>query len=321
MISVIVPVYNCENVLHYCIDSILNQTYKDFELILVDDGSTDKSGKICDEYADQDSRIRVFHKKNGGVSSARNVGIDNAKGEYICFVDSDDFVSLKYIETLLEIKKRHQDIDNIWCSFRTVDSYNVELSDIVIKQSEMIFNRIHIMDLHDKRLDAGPVCKLYSYSIIDKFSIRYDETISLGEDLLFNYQYLDCTNGKIILLSEGLYYYYTSNKSSLTQKFHNGLFEKYTFIHQRIREYLSKWNCDNNQTVRFNNACFFIYDFVLRNTYHTNSSIKHRATFNRQIMKSSEFQTTLKNTDCYIHPIYKMIYRYKLAYLFGLLIK
>ena len=231
MISVIVPVYNVENVLHYCIDSILNQTYKDFELILVDDGSTDKSGKICDEYADQDSRIRVFHKKNGGVSSARNVGIDNAKGEYICFVDSDDFVSLKYIETLLEIKKRHQDIDNIWCSFRTVDSYNVELSDIVIKQSEMIFNRIHIMDLHDKRLDAGPVCKLYSYSIIDKFSIRYDETISLGEDLLFNYQYLDCTNGKIILLSEGLYYYYTSNKSSLTQSLKN--------IHLFIREYVN----------------------------------------------------------------------------------
>lgn len=85
-ISVIVPVYNAEKYLHRCIDSILAQTFADFELLLIDDGSTDKSGEICDEYADKDARIRVFHKANGGVSSARNVGLDNALGEYICFV-------------------------------------------------------------------------------------------------------------------------------------------------------------------------------------------------------------------------------------------
>ena len=89
MVSIIVPVYNTEKFLHRCIDSILAQTYTDFELLLIDDGSKDSSGAICDEYAVKDARVRVFHKENGGVSSARNLGLDNAKGEWITFVDSD----------------------------------------------------------------------------------------------------------------------------------------------------------------------------------------------------------------------------------------
>ena len=91
-VSVIVPVYNVEKLLQRCIDSILAQTFTDFELLLIDDGSKDKSGEICDEYAAKDSRIRVFHKQNGGVSTARNIGIDKAQGEWIYFVDSDDIV-------------------------------------------------------------------------------------------------------------------------------------------------------------------------------------------------------------------------------------
>ena len=96
-ISVIIPVYTAEKSLCRCIDSILTQTYQDFELLLIDDGSTDSSGAICDEYAEQDARIRVFHKENGGVSSARNVGLDNARGEWYAFVDSDDSVSPHYL--------------------------------------------------------------------------------------------------------------------------------------------------------------------------------------------------------------------------------
>lgn len=91
-ISIIVPVYNVEKYLRKCIDSILNQTFKDFELILIDDGSTDESGKICDEYNLKDNRIKVIHKENGGLSSARNAGLDIAQGEYIGFVDSDDWI-------------------------------------------------------------------------------------------------------------------------------------------------------------------------------------------------------------------------------------
>ena len=91
-ISVIVPVYNTEQYLHRCIDSVLAQTYKDFELLLIDDGSTDSSGAICDEYAAKDARVKVFHKENGGVSSARRIGVEQSHGEFIYFVDSDDAI-------------------------------------------------------------------------------------------------------------------------------------------------------------------------------------------------------------------------------------
>lgn len=98
-ISVIVPVYNAEKYLRRCIDSVLAQTYTDFELLLIDDGSKDKSGEICDEYAQKDTRVRVFHKENGGVSSARNLGLDNARGEWVAFVDSDDYIEENYLKS------------------------------------------------------------------------------------------------------------------------------------------------------------------------------------------------------------------------------
>lgn len=98
-ISVIVPVYNTEKYLRRCIDSVLAQTYADFELLLIDDGSKDKSGEICDEYAQKDARVRVFHKENGGVSSARNLGLDNARGEWVAFVDSDDYIEENYLKS------------------------------------------------------------------------------------------------------------------------------------------------------------------------------------------------------------------------------
>ena len=106
-ISIIVPVYNVEKYLRKCVDSILNQTFKDFELILVDDGSIDTSGKICDEYNLKDNRIKVIHKENGGLSSARNAGLDIAQGEYIGFVDSDDWIELDMYEELYKICKEN----------------------------------------------------------------------------------------------------------------------------------------------------------------------------------------------------------------------
>ncbi|SEW36942.1 Glycosyl transferase family 2 [Ruminococcaceae bacterium KH2T8] len=114
MISIVVPVYNIENYLRPCLDSVVNQTYKDLDIILVDDGSTDKSGEICDEYAANDSRIRVFHIPNGGVSGARNYGIDQAfqkRSDYISFIDSDDWIDLDMCEFLLDlIRKNHADV-------------------------------------------------------------------------------------------------------------------------------------------------------------------------------------------------------------------
>ena len=101
-LSVVIPVYNVEKYLDKCVESIVNQTFKDLEIILVDDGSTDESGKMCDEWTEKDTRIKAIHKINGGLSSARNAGIKQAKGEYISFIDSDDFVELDMYATMIE---------------------------------------------------------------------------------------------------------------------------------------------------------------------------------------------------------------------------
>ena len=117
-ISVIVPVYKAEAYLHRCVDSILAQTFQDFEVLLIDDGSPDRSGEICDEYARKDKRVRVFHKENGGVSSARNMGLDNARGEYVCFVDSDDWLDEEMFAIICSFFLSNKQIDILFWGFQ-----------------------------------------------------------------------------------------------------------------------------------------------------------------------------------------------------------
>lgn len=145
LISVIVPVYNVEKYLRKCIDSIINQTYKALEIILVDDGSPDNCGLICDEYAEKDSRVRVIHKENGGLSDARNAGLDIADGEYIMFVDSDDFVECDMCETLytrLMKDKSDMSLCSIMCvdegSNQIQDNLSLNVDDAVLTKSEAI---------------------------------------------------------------------------------------------------------------------------------------------------------------------------------------
>lgn len=107
-VSIIVPVYKAEPYIRKCIDSILSQTFTNFELLLIDDGSPDNCGKICDEYAELDARVHVFHKENCGVSAARNLGLDHAKGDYVCFIDSDDWIDPDMLETLIGWEQKKQ---------------------------------------------------------------------------------------------------------------------------------------------------------------------------------------------------------------------
>lgn len=313
IVSVIVPVYKVENVLHYCIDSILNQTYKNFELILVDDGSPDDSGKICDKYAKKDNRIKVIHKENGGVSSARNCGIDAAKGKYICFVDSDDYVNKNYLEILIRTKSEHPEFDNIWCYFQTVTDYDSTVGNLIVDDNKNIYSVKDIMTLHEKWLDAGPVCKLYDRKTILENGLTFDSNLSLGEDLIFNFQYLDCTNGKILVIPKKLYSYVQVSDCSLSQKYYPNMFEIYKTINSAMHRFIVKWNCSEEQVKKYFNACFYKYEVVLKNTFSEKNKAtkKDKIRYNNSIMKSKEFVQSLNNSDCYINLAYKFAYRTK----------
>ena len=189
-ISVIVPVYNVEKYLPKCIDSILAQTFTNFELLLINDGSKDSSGTICDEYAAKDSRIRVFHKENGGVSAARNLGLDNAKGEWIAFVDSDDWVDESYLMDLFQAAdEKDMLVVQGLRYYSTINTIARELSfgDSVYKEEEII-KAFSEKEIHRY---GYPFSKLYNKNLLDKNGLRFDIEIHFAEDMLFMFKYLE----------------------------------------------------------------------------------------------------------------------------------
>ena len=192
LLSVIVPVYNAETTLRQCVDSILVQEYKDFELLLIDDGSQDGSPAICDEYAKQDVRVTVYHKENGGVSSARNVGLDKAKGEWITFIDADDYITNGYFE---EVTQHQEDV--------LFKGYYDDKDDSLINRiSYQQLNRsLSLKDFLASYLSnciiRCPWGKFFKRSLIGK--LRFLSDMSIGEDAYFSFCYLAKCNDFAVL--------------------------------------------------------------------------------------------------------------------------
>lgn len=212
-ISIIIPVYNTEQYLHRCIDSVLSQTFEDFEVLLADDGSTDASGAICDEYAAKDSRIRVFHKENGGVGSARDLGLDNAIGEYVTFADSDDWIESTMFEEMYG-KLVAEQADFVYCDINTVTDYSREV------YSEPDFSQDKLQMLNSFILSK--VISLWrimvSRTIFEKNRIRHPERISFAEDFHVVMRLLIFAD-RICYVDKALCNYYRENASSITHTF------------------------------------------------------------------------------------------------------
>lgn len=213
-LSVIVPVYNVELYLRRCVDSILDQTYTDFEVLLIDDGSQDKSGAICDEYAAKDFRVSVFHKKNGGVSSARNIGIDKAMGEWIYFVDADDELFPYAFETL--IMGISDDVDIIMGGHIRIDECGEIMDAPPVEYSEIIrpTDALRLM-YHPKNFNAESYLwdKLFRRDAIARCQLRFNEDLSLKEDCLFIVQLL-CKISAFVYYTTKIVYKYYRNKGS-----------------------------------------------------------------------------------------------------------
>ena len=179
LISVIVPVYKAEKYLHRCVDSLLAQTFQDYEILLVDDGSPDRSGEICDEYAKKDSRVRVFHKENGGVSSARQCGMDNARGEYTIHADPDDWVEPEMLEELYK-KAKEEDADMVICDYYI----NYRRKQIYKQQKPSSLNHDAIMrQLLLQQLHAACWNKLIRRDLMSIFRISFPLNMTIWEDM------------------------------------------------------------------------------------------------------------------------------------------
>lgn len=203
MISVIVPVYNSEKSLKKCIESVLKQSEQDLELLLINDGSTDKSAEICREYEKKDKRVHVIDKENEGVSAARNTGILYARGEYIQFVDSDDFIEKDMCKSLLQAVKE-QNTDFAFCGFHHIfQGRDIEK---LPKTSEILDRKClceEFLGLYEQGFLNMPWNKLYRRDLISDY---FEADLSLGEDLLFNLSYLENVK-KISVVKKPLYHY------------------------------------------------------------------------------------------------------------------
>lgn len=217
LVSVIIPVYNVSAYLCQCIDSVVCQTYRNLEIILVDDGSTDDSGKICDKYAKNDTRIVVIHKKNGGLSDARNTGIRTMCGQYVTFIDSDDYVDRQYIEKLVNIANLYKSDLVIGSYLKVSDSYRQKKrKKIHVKKEEQYTSRrAKLSMLYQKELPMYAHGKLYSSLLFD--NIKFPDG-RLFEDMLTTWKIM-CLVDKTQYIDEPLYFYRQRSDSIVHQKF------------------------------------------------------------------------------------------------------
>ena len=241
LISIIIPVYNAQRYLHRCLQSIISQTYQNFEVILVNDGSTDNSYQVCQEFTNKDKRITVITQTNSGASSARNRGIEIAKGEWITFIDADDYVERDYIECLCENITDEKTL--IIQGLKQVNIKGEEIKKIEFENTTLTDTEIQkAFDEHEIFEYGYTVAKLYNLNIIKKHDIKFDEQISYSEDMLFMLEYiLNCDTIKFI---EGANYYYITDNSNLSQRYNSfkseyQLFTKYKKTNLAIAD---KWS-------------------------------------------------------------------------------
>lgn len=250
-VSVIIPVFNVEKHIGTCVESVLHQTFSDFELVLVDDGSTDNSGRIIDGYTEIDSRVLAFHKNNSGASATRNYGLSQARGRWIVFVDSDDYVGEKYLEDLIN----NAESDCLVIQGLTKVSDGDILGDLQFRDD--LYEGKDIIKLFDSKdfFDRGfPVSKVFDKNVINAYDIKFNANIHYSEDLIFTLEYVRYAR-KVITMS-GSNYYYQVNNSNLSRKYNSfaseyELFDKFSSLTSEIAQ---EYGCIQSETAKIFSA-------------------------------------------------------------------
>lgn len=243
MVSIIIPVYNAEKTLEKCINSILHQTYVNIEIILVNDGSTDNSLNICYKMRDCDTRIRIINKKNEGVSSARNIGIESATGEYCCFVDSDDWIEKEHVESLME------NIAGVDC----VISGYIKEAGTQKSECQLMPMKIDLYDIKEQAVGEmfwnGFIhpCwnKLFKRKILVDKKLYFDTQIHISEDSLFCLRYLSYCHNMLLLSEMNYHYKIDENSYSLSKKVYPNIFNIYIKVYSELEDLLKRGKCES----------------------------------------------------------------------------
>ncbi len=302
-ISVIVPIYKVEQYLQRCVDSIICQSFESFELILVDDGSPDNCGKICDEYAFNDTRIHVIHKDNGGLSSARNAGIEytlrNLSVDWICFIDADDYVSPYHLENLAKSALMFPNC-YIYGGMVTAEYRSNELVSIVERPP---YDRIAVDEkeqffILQKRGYIGYACNsLFCVEIIkkEKLLFSYDFII---EDLPFVLSYIKHIDS-LVYTGYCDYFYRTDERETLSRKYHQETFKKWAEKYNVSMEFIKTSIIKENQAVLLtdiSNYYLSLFLLSIENTFDKRNTLKffHKIEYNKAIIQSDEFITCVQ---------------------------
>lgn len=293
-ISIIVPVYNVENYLKKCIESIQNQTFENIEIILVDDGSTDMSSEICDNFAKIDSRIRVFHLKNGGVSKARNYGMDKAIGKYIMFCDSDDYVNKSWCETLYHYIKLYP---NSWIGtgLYRVNYYDKSKQKVVYDCKKKFHNikKDKYYEIMHLGIAGLLVTRIFENEKIKNNKLRFKEELTYGEDVIFNCEYLNISDD-IVMINEALYYYIKYDDKTLSSKYYPNKFTLIKNIYSARKKFISEEYKD-----QFYNEYMYYFILALKETFNkkNKNNILNKLKYNHNAINSYEFIECLQNSD------------------------
>lgn len=239
-VSIIVPVYNVEQHLTRCLDSLLNQEYSNYEILLINDGSTDNSGKICDAYQEKNNIIKVYHLENGGVSNARNFGIENCKGDFVQFVDSDDYVNETYIYCMVD-KIKDKKVDLVISGIKQVrlEENKIYLIKEIISTHDGLYKKNELKQIISDLIESSYInycySKLISRELLLENNIRFEKNISLGEDTLFVLDVIRYSeNINILALAD--YNYLIHSNNTLTYKFRP---EKFNILNNLSRKILN----------------------------------------------------------------------------------
>jgi glycosyltransferase involved in cell wall biosynthesis len=297
-ISIIVPVYNVEKYIHRCIDSILAQTFSDFELILINDGSTDKSGSICDNYAKEDSRIKVIHIKNGGVSKARNKGITIAKGDYLMFCDSDDFVERHWCSLLYKAISQGGNVLPV-SGVRVVNNIRKQNSETIKAfPQRMSIKKGKYFETYKQGLSGGLWCKIYDRRVIIENGLYFDDSVNRGEDLLFNLSYISHMDSFVTIPSI-TYNYVHSNENSLMNRYRKDLYDVTVMVYYAWKDYFKQHNVGRNQIEEFTTFYYLNFLNVFKNTFdeRNTDNLLTKLMYNNYILNSKEFRECIELAD------------------------